>query len=183
VVRLDLPRAAIIVPAAITACGVALTMFASIRMRFGLRPPTVPWFGLIALGVTYGGIVLAVMPTLDQRKVIPDIARYVAVHARAPEVRVASFRLNRWTPALRFYVDRPMTHLEDAAEAEAFLRAPQPIYCVMRRAAFDEFVARGVPLAIVYEREGMWATSGRALWRRRETPAEFVVATHREAGV
>jgi hypothetical protein len=70
-----------------------------------------------------------------------------------------------------------MTHLEDAGEAETFLRGPQPFYCVMRRSAFDEFVARGLPLTIVYERAGMWATSGRALWRRKETPARFVVVT------
>lgn len=177
VLRLDLPRAASVVPVIVTACGVALTTFASARSRLGLRPPTLPWFGLAALGVTYAGIVLFVMPALEQHKVIPDVARYVASHA-PPEVRIASFRLNRWKPTLRFYVDRPMTHLEDAAEAEAFLRASQPFYCVMRRAAFDEFVGRGVPLTIVYEREGMWVTSGRALWRRRETPAQFVVVTH-----
>lgn len=176
VARLELPRAAIVVPIAITAAGVALTGYANVRGRMRLRPPLVPWFGLIALGITYAGIVFYVMPALEQRKVVPDVARYVAAHA--PDgARVASFRLNRWTPALRFYVDRPMTFLEDPVEAEAFLQAPQPFYCVMRRAAYDEFVAHGVPLAIVYERTGVWATSGRALWRRRETPAQFVVVT------
>lgn len=179
VVRLDLPRAAVVVPVAITVCGVALTTFANLRSRLGLRAPTIPWAGLLALGVTYVGIVLFVMPALEQRKVIPDVARYVAAHAQAPELRVASFRLNRWTPALRFYVNRPMTHLDDASEADAFLRAGQPYLCVMRRAAFDEFVANGVPLAIAYQRDGMWVTSGRALWRRRDTPAQFVVATRR----
>ncbi|HZP47489.1 MAG TPA: glycosyltransferase family 39 protein [Vicinamibacterales bacterium] len=176
VLRLDLPREAIAVPIVITACGVALTTYANVRGRMRLAPPVVPWFGLVALGVTYGGIVLFVMPALEQRKVVPDVARFVASHADGG-VRVASFRLNRWTPALRFYVDRPMEFLEGAREAEAFLRAPQPFYCVMRRAAFDEFVAHGVPLRIVYQRQGMWATSGRALWRRRESPAQFVVVT------
>ncbi len=179
VVRLELPRAAIVVPVAITMCGLALTTFANIRSRLGLRAPAIPWFGLTALGVAYFGIVLFVMPALDQRKVIPDVAGYVAAHAQAPDLRVASFRLNRWTPALRFYVNRPMTHLDDATEAEAFLRAEPSFLCVMRRAAFDEFVAHGVPLAIAYQRDGMWVTSGRALWRRRETPAQFVVATRR----
>ena len=174
--RLDLPRAAIVVPIVITAAGVALTTFANLRVRMGMRPPVIPWFGIIALGVTYAGIVLFVMPALEQHKVIPDVAQYVASHAPR-EARVASFRLNRWTPALRFYVDRPMTYLEDAGEAEVFLRRPQPFYCVMRRPAFDEFVAHGLPLTIVYERAGMWATSGRALWRRKETPARFVVVT------
>jgi len=34
-----------------------------------------------------------------------------------------------------------------------------------------------VPLKKVYMREGMWATSGRVLWRRRLPPTRFVVVT------
>ena len=111
-----------------------------------------------------------------QRKVVPDVARWVAGQARAAD-RIATFRLNRWTPAFRFYVDRPMEILDDASEAEAFFREPEPFYCAMRRAAYDEFVARGVPLTIVYHREGMWATSGRVLWRRRLRPEQFVIVS------
>jgi len=180
VARLDLPRAAIVVPIAIAGCGVALTTFANLRARLRLRPPIVPWFGLVALGVTYAGLLLYVIPALEQRKVVPDVARFVARQAPPGDGRVASFRLNRWTPALRFYVDRPMEFLDDAAEAEAFLQRPEPFYIVMRRGAFDEFVARGLPLTIAYERDGMWATSGRALWRRRETPTQFVVVARRQ---
>ena len=40
---------------------------------------------------------------------------------------------------------------------------------------YDELVARGVPLQVVYAREGMWATSGRALWRRSVPATRFVV--------
>ena len=70
-----------------------------------------------------------------------------------------------------------MQVLDDASEAEAFFREPEPFYCAMRRAAYDEFVARGVPLTIVYHREGMWATSGRVLWRRRVRPEQFVIVS------
>jgi hypothetical protein len=45
----------------------------------------------------------------------------------------------------------------------------------MHRSAYDEFVAQGVPLRIVYQRDGIYATSGRVLWRRRLNPAQFVV--------
>ena len=43
--------------------------------------------------------------------------------------------------------------------------------------ANEEFVAQGVPLRVAYVREGMWATSGRVLWRRRIPPTRFVVVT------
>jgi hypothetical protein len=70
-----------------------------------------------------------------------------------------------------------MTFLEDPAEAATFFSEPGSFYCVMRRSAYDELVAKGVPLAILYERDGIWATSGRALWRRREAPAQFVIVS------
>ena len=78
---------------------------------------------------------------------------------------------------LPLMVDRHITFLEDAAEAEAFFNAPAPFFCVMRRNAFDEFVAKGVRIRVVHEREGMSATSGRALWRTHTPLARFVVVT------
>ena len=47
----------------------------------------------------------------------------------------------------------------------------------MRRDAYDRFVAQGVPLTLHYEREGLWATSGRALWRTGAPLARFVVVS------
>jgi len=66
--------------------------------------------------------------------------------------------------------------LEDPHEAEAFFRAPHAFYCVMRREAYDEFVSRGAPLTMLYEREGMSSTSGRVLWRAQMPTIQFVVA-------
>jgi hypothetical protein len=47
----------------------------------------------------------------------------------------------------------------------------------MRRNAYDEFVAQGMRLRILYEREGMGATSGRALWRSYAPLVRFVVVS------
>ena len=171
--RLALPWGAVMVPIALTLAGAALSLHSSVRRA---RPPRVPWPVIIALIATYAGLILFVLPALEERKVIPDVAQWVAARAQ-PADRVASFRLNRWNPAYRFYVGRHTAFLEDAAEAAAFLRAPLPFYCVMVRSAYDEFVAQGIPLTIVYEREGMWATSGRALWRTRAPLARFVVVS------
>ena len=171
--RLELPQGAVMVPIALTLAGAALAALANVR---GALPPRVPWLVMIALIVTYVGLILYVLPALEQRKVVPDMAQWVAPRAQ-PTDRIASFRLNRWTPAYRFYVGRHMTFLEGAAEAEAFFRVPQPFYCIMRRSAYDEFVAQGIPLTIVYEREGMLATSGRALWRPYTPIVRFVVAS------
>jgi len=173
IARLDLPAAAMVIPATIAVCGAGMTVLLNVR---GGRPTRVPWFVTIATIVTFAGLIAFVVPALEQRKVVPDVARWVAARARAGD-RVATFRLNRWTPAFRFYVDRQTTFLEDTGEAAAFFAEPRPFYCVMRRGAYDEFVAKGAPLTILYERDGLWATSGRALWRRREAPAQFVVVS------
>ncbi len=173
IARLELPWAAAVVPVALTLAGAVLTAVVNVR---GALPPRAPWLVMSAITITYAGLIGFVLPALEQQKVVPDVARFVAARAE-PADRIASYRLNRWNPAYRFYVGRHTVFLEDAAEAAAFFKAPEPFYCVMRRRAYDEFVALGVPLRIVYEREGMWATSGRALWRTRMPLARFVVVS------
>ena len=84
------------------------------------------------------------------------------------------------------------TSLQDDAEWQAALDAPEqavalfgasdPFYCVMPGNVFDEFTALGVPIEAAYEREGMWVTSGRALWKRPLPPTRFVVARGRQPG-
>jgi hypothetical protein len=162
-----------VVPAALTLAGGVAT----VRFNFrGAAPPRVPWLVSSSMLVTYAGLVLWVIPALEAHKVIDDVAAWVAAHAGSGE-RVASYRLNRWNPSFRFYVKRHTTLLEDPQEAAAFFASPEPYYCVMRREAYDEFLAQGVTFTPVLEREGMWATSGRALWRGQIPTARFVVVT------
>ena len=177
IARLELPRDAVVVPIALTVAGALLSALANVR---GALPPRIPWIVIIALIVTYVGLILFVLPALEHRKVVPDLAHWVAANAQ-PGDRIASYRLNRWTPAYRFYVGRHTSFLEAANEAEAFFTAPEPFYCLMRKEAYDEFVGRGVPLRILYEREGMSATSGRALWRTHTPLTRFVVVSRASA--
>jgi 4-amino-4-deoxy-L-arabinose transferase-like glycosyltransferase len=169
-VRLALPAGAGAVPFAIILCGAALTL------QMLLRPaPRAPWLAIVPMLAVYAGVIVYVVPALEQRKVIPDIASFVASRAQ-PSDRIASYRLNRWTPAYRFYVGRHTTFLDEPAEAVAFFKKPEPFYVVMRRDAYEELVEWGAPLRVIYEREGMAVTSGRALWQIPEPPVRYVVA-------
>jgi hypothetical protein len=67
--------------------------------------------------------------------------------------------------------------MDGVDEARAFFANPSPAYAVTTQPFADELIAQGVPLRVDYAREGMWVTSGRALWRRRETPTRFVVVS------
>lgn len=173
VARLDLPLSALAVPIALMAAGIIVTIRSTVRPR-GL--PRAPWIALAALGVTYAGLLIWVVPAFEQRKVVPEIARWVAAHA-APHDRVASYRLNRWNTAFRYYVDRHTDVFDAADDARQFFSDPTPFYCTMTAEAYRELVAEGMSLRVVHSREGMWVTSGPALWRERTALTEFVVVT------
>jgi 4-amino-4-deoxy-L-arabinose transferase-like glycosyltransferase len=172
-VRLALPAGAMIVPAALVAAGAVLTV------RLGRRPASpLAWLAIAPMIAVYAGVIVYALPALEARKAIPDIAAFVAAHAR-PSDRVAAYRLNRWTPAYRFYVGRHTTFLDDPDQAVAFFNDAQPFYAAMRRDGFDELVARGARLRVVYERDGAAVTSGRVLWRTPEPPVRYVVVAKR----
>ena len=173
IARLELPAAAIVVPAAVTLAGA----FVTARLNIWAQGfPRVPWIVMTALGIIYAGLIIWVLPSLERRKVVPDIARWVVAHTGASD-RVASYRLNRWSAAFRFYVDGHTAMLDGPDEARAFFERAEPFYCVMLEPAYDEFVAQGLPLRVAYVREGMWATSGRVLWRRKIPSTRFVIVT------
>ena len=175
IARLDLPNAAIIAPVIMLVAGIVVTA----RINFGRRTlPESPWITLATMAATYAAVVTWVVPALEQHKVIPDVGRWVAARS-AEGARVGTYRLNRWSNTFRFYVDHHVSHMDSADEARAFFDDTAPGFAVMTGQFFDELTAQGIPLQIEYEREGMWVTSGRALWRRRETPTRFVVVSRR----
>jgi 4-amino-4-deoxy-L-arabinose transferase-like glycosyltransferase len=174
VTRLNLPPIAVAVPVALTCAGLAIVTRGRATAESTL--PRLPWLAVSAIVATYVGVVLWVIPALETQKVVPDVARWVASHAQQTD-RVASYRLNRWNTAFRFYVDRHTTLLDAPDDASAFFAKDQPFYCVMLEPAYREFVARGVPLTVVHQRDGMWVTSGRALWRGSSPNTRFVVVT------
>jgi 4-amino-4-deoxy-L-arabinose transferase-like glycosyltransferase len=173
VTRLSLPATSIVVPVALTCGGLVIT---ARQMMHGRPLPSLPWVAVSAVTITYAGVILWVMPVIETQKVVPDLAHWIAAHAQAGD-RVASYRLNRWNTAFRFYVDRHTTMLEAPEEAAAFFEKSEPFYCVMLEPEYRGFLARGVPLTVVHGREGLWVTSGKALWRGTPPSARFVVVT------
>lgn len=137
--------------------------------------PAWPVAPIVALGVVYFGAVAWVIPTLEAGKVVPDLARWVTEHA-TPDDRIATFRLNRWNTAYRFYVARPVTEVESDEQARQFFSTPSPYYIAMTGTLYDALLEAGVPMRVAYEREGRWVTSGKALWRRNGDRTRFVVA-------
>ncbi|MFN7914313.1 MAG: glycosyltransferase family 39 protein [Vicinamibacterales bacterium] len=168
---LAIDRMFVVVPVVLLAAGLLTT----VQTAPGRMLPALPLAPVVAMGLLYFGAVAWVIPGLEEGKVVPDVARWVASHAGSSD-RVATFRLNRWNTAYRFYVERPVTIVESDEDARQFFSAPQPYYIVMTGQLFEALRAAGVPLRIAYEREGRWVTSGKALWRRNTDLTRFVVA-------
>jgi hypothetical protein len=102
IARFDLAPGAFVMPVALTLAGGAATVALAVRRT---PPPRIPWLVTIVMLILYAGVIVFVLPALEQRKVIPAMAEWVASRADADD-RLASFRLNRWNPAYRFYVGR-----------------------------------------------------------------------------
>lgn len=170
-VFLDLDRGFLIVPLTLVVSGGLASSYG-----WGARPlPAIPLAPIVAMAMVLAGAVGWVMPKLEEGKVVPDVARWVATHATSTD-RVGTFRLNRWNTAYRFYVERHVVEIESDEEARRFFADPSPYYVVMTGTLFDALRAAGVPMRVVYERDGRWVTSGRALWRRNTERTRFVVA-------
>jgi len=62
-------------------------------------------------------------------------------------------------------------------DARTWLAEPGQVYCATTAEAYRDLVPLGLPLRVVHSREGMWVTSGQALWQRKAPSTEFVVLT------
>jgi 4-amino-4-deoxy-L-arabinose transferase-like glycosyltransferase len=169
--RLNLPPIALAVAAALVVAG---AVAARGYTPAALRDARFPAAALGALAVVYVGLLLWVIPTIEGGKVMPEVAGWVAAHA-SPDDRVATFRLNRWNTAFRFYVNRHTLLVESDDESRRFFEDPSPYYLVTTRELYELLRSAGVPLKVVYSQRGLWVTSGRALWRRPAERTEFVV--------
>jgi hypothetical protein len=156
---IELPHLAQLLPISLMAGGLVTT--ARIVRRRG-QTPSIP-IGIIAgLLLAYAVILMVGFPAFERAKPIKEIGQFVAGIAR-PGDRIASYRLNRWTSSWRFYVDRPSLFLEAPEELRRFVHEPGRVYCAMLDADYQQFLDEGLPLRLVYRREGLFVTTGDGL--------------------
>ena len=164
VARLDLPPLAMSVPFALTLAGDRDGRDRCVARADDCR--RIPWLAIVALMVTYIGLVRFVMPAIERQKVVPDMAAWVAGEAGPDAVdrQLSPQPVESGVPFLRRTARRVPRGSRTKPKRSS--RHPEPFYCLMRRErAATSFVARGIPLDVRLERDGMWATSGRVLWR------------------
>jgi 4-amino-4-deoxy-L-arabinose transferase-like glycosyltransferase len=176
-VPLDLPPIARILPIALIAAGIA--MFGQIARRW--RPASMPFAATAGLLTVYAVVLVVGLPAFEQVKPTRRLARIVAETAR-PEDHVGMYRLNRWSSSWRFYVGRHSDRLETDAEVAEFFARPGRHYCAMLRHDYDQLVAHGMRLRVIYEETGLFTTTGRSLTAGDKAHKDtFIIVTENSA--
>lgn len=172
IVSLALPSASLILPIAFVTAGVLLT---GPRQAHRSDSPSIV---AAAFAVLYLVVVSWVMPSLEQQKVVDDVARAVPL-AGAPAPRLCAYRLNRWTNSFLFYASRRAALLDEPDAFARFVNEDGPFYCVVPESRIGELDSAQARFRVTRRAEGLWATSGRALWKQRGAPAAFLVLERR----
>lgn len=167
---LDLPRAALIIPASLTVGGVMLE--ATILRRRTVSPMLFSAV-VVMLLVVYSCVLTIGLPLLEQARPTAAIAETLRPQLAADD-QVGLYRLEKWRFSLRYYLERPLSKLQEPSDVKEFLDKKGG-YILMS----DEELARlrndGVHLRAVSERPAVTGTTGRGF--RRQKWGSLVVAT------
>lgn len=171
---LDLPRAAMVIPISLAIGGTALS--AAVVERRSVSPAL--FAGLFAMMlVIYGSAVTIGFPVLERVRPTARVARGLVAQLRDGD-RVALYRVERWRFSLRYYLMRPVTHLENPEDVRQFVSQPGRGYIVMVRDDYMKLRRDGINLRTISARPAVTGTTGRGL--RRQTWGALVVATAEE---
>jgi hypothetical protein len=167
---LALPRAALIIPIGLAACGLALGV--TILRRRAVSPALFAVVLVLLLSV-YGSVLAIGMPVLERARPTAAIAQNLRPILAADD-QIGLYRLEKWRFSLRYYLDRPVSRLQEPSDVREFLTKKRGYILIL-----DEDLARlrkdGVNLRAVAERAAVTGTTGRGL--RRQKWGSLIVAT------
>ncbi len=162
-IDLALPPAALLLPLAIFAGGVAM-LFQSERRRWHV--PAGAGVLVTTLLVVYATVVVVGFPALEQVRPTARVARVLA-RSTPPSAPVGIYRLERWRGSLRYYLNRPVQRIETIEDVRAFLEQPNPVYVVMLRRDYHELRERKVPVYLMTAHRAVVGTTGRGVRKQR----------------
>jgi len=168
---LELPRAAVLMPISLAAGGAAL-MVAMFRRRS--VSPVLFAAVLVMLLVIYGSVVTIGLPVLERARPTAAVAAGLRSQLVAGD-QIGLYRLEKWRFSLRYYLEQPVSRLQQTDEVQEFFSKSRRGYVLMLDEDFDRLRAEGVNLRSVSERPAVTGTTGRGL--RKQKWGALVVAT------
>ena len=167
---LELPRAALIIPISLAACGLVLEV--TILRQRAVSPMLFAVVLVLLLSV-YGSVLAIGMPVLERARPTAAVAQNLRPKLDADD-QIGLYRLEKWRFSLRYYLDRPVSRLQEPSDVKEFLNKKGGYILIL-----DEDLARlrkdGVNLRAVAERPAVTGTTGRGL--RRQKWGSLIVAT------
>jgi hypothetical protein len=167
---LDLPRSALLIPVSLGAAGLVLEV-AILRQR--AVSPMLFSSVLVMLLVAYGCALAIGVPVLEQARPTAAIAENLRPKLASND-QIGLYRLEKWRFSLRYYLERPLSRLQNPSDVKQFLTT-RGAYILL----LDEDLARlrneGVNLRAVSDRPAVTGTTGRGL--RRQKWGALIVAT------
>jgi 4-amino-4-deoxy-L-arabinose transferase-like glycosyltransferase len=167
---LELPRAALMIPISLAVCGLVLE--ATILRRRAVSPVV---FGIVIvmLLAVYSSVLAIGMPVWERVRPTAAIAENLRPKLNAHD-QIGLYRLEKWRFSLRYYLERPVSRLQEPSDVKEFLARKGSYILIL-----DEDLARlrkdGVNLRAVSERPAVTGTTGRGL--RRQKWGALIVAT------
>jgi 4-amino-4-deoxy-L-arabinose transferase-like glycosyltransferase len=167
---LDLPPATMVIPISLAAAGALMTVMIA-RYR-GVSPIS---FGALVsmLLVIYGCVAAFGLPVLDRTRPTAVLAQSLKPKLAQNE-QVGLYRLEKWRFSLRYYLEHPVSRLQNLTDVKDFL-STKGGYVLMLDEDFTQLQKEGVRLRSVAERPAVTGTTGKGL--RRQKWGALVVAT------
>jgi 4-amino-4-deoxy-L-arabinose transferase-like glycosyltransferase len=169
-INLGLDAEALSLPIALTVGGVILIRELTRRHASPERSFAVAFITL--LGV-YGSVVFVGLPVLERSRPTAPLARWIA-HNTPSHTPVGIYRTHDWRASVRYYVDRPVTPLENTEDLRRFLEPSPGAHVVMIDRDLETVRREGVDLECVIERPAIVGRTGK--YFRRQVWGKLVVA-------
>jgi hypothetical protein len=74
-----------------------------------------------------------------------------------------------------FYTKQRAAVLDEPDAFARFVNEDGPFFCVVPESSIGELDSVQARFRVTRRAEGLWATSGRALWKKRGAPTAFLV--------
>jgi hypothetical protein len=167
---LDLPLTTLVIPLSLAAGGafLAVTMLRKWAVSATL-------FGslIVSLLVIYTCLAVIGLPVLERTRPTAVVAEGLRPKLAANE-QVGLYRLEKWRFSLRYYLERPVSRLQNEGEVKEFLNT-RGGYVLMSDEDFNRLRKDGINLRAVAERPAVTGTTGTGF--RRQKWGALVVAT------
>ena len=175
--NLELPPAAILLPATLFAGGVVMLARCA---RVGWHVPSAP-LGLVAsLLTTFCLVVIIGFPTLLRARPTALAGRTVR-YMTASRTPVGIYRHEHWRASLRYYAERPLTRLTTPEDVAAFAASDTRVYMVMIRRDFREVRRNGLQLREVFRCRAVVGTTRTRSGLRRQQWDDLIIVTNAPA--